>query len=136
MPRYRSSIPLVARLIVAMGLVMVFNFAAPAEANERNLPVLRAGQTYSRFIVKFRDGSDEQASLESKQQSLDAAAAGAGSGRKFSLKHLRRLSIGSDVVQADRQLDHVEAQALMRRIAADPRVEYVEVDNLKQIAEP
>ena len=34
----------------------------------------------------------------------------------------------------DRKLDRAEAESLMRQLAADPRVEYVEVDRLMQAA--
>jgi serine protease len=43
-------------------------------------------------------------------------------------RHLRRMSLGADVVRIDRKLDRVDAETLMRQIAADPNVEYVEVD--------
>ena len=46
--------------------------------------------------------------------------------------HMRRLAVGADVVRADRKLDRVEAETLMRQLAADPNVEYVEVDRLLQ----
>ena len=48
------------------------------------------------------------------------------------LKHLRRIATGADVVRADRKLDRVEAETLMRQIASDPNVEYVEVDKLNK----
>lgn len=38
------------------------------------------------------------------------------------------MSLGADVVRVDRKLDRVDAETLMRQIAADPNVEYVEID--------
>ncbi|WP_267120712.1 S8 family peptidase, partial [Xanthomonas sacchari] len=47
---------------------------------------------------------------------------------------LRRLAVGPEVVKASRPLDRAEAETLMRQIAADPNVEYVEVDQRMTIA--
>ena len=48
-------------------------------------------------------------------------------------KPWRRLAVGADVVRADAKLDRAEAETLMRKLAADPNVEYVEVDRLNTI---
>ncbi|GAB3105222.1 hypothetical protein GCM10027159_34500 [Lysobacter terrae] len=53
-------------------------------------------------------------------------------GKALGLHHLRRMGIGADVVRVDRKLDRVEAESLMRQIAADPDVEYVTVDRRLQ----
>src|SRR5690606_32536528 len=42
----------------------------------------------------------------------------------------RRLGIGADVFEADRPLDRAAARRLMAVLAADPYLEYVEVDGL------
>src|SRR5690606_19408731 len=46
------------------------------------------------------------------------------------LKKLRRTAIGSDVLVTGKKLGPSEAEALMRQLAADPDVEYVEVDRI------
>ncbi len=99
-----------------------------AFAGQVNVSGLQAQQTTDRFIVKYRDGSAERAVTSQIGPSLSAAAARAGSAA--TLQHVRRLAVGADVVRSNRKLDRVQAEALMRQIAADPNVEYVEVDKL------
>ena len=108
--------------------VAVSLIAAPAMAGKVDLSGLDSGQTYDRFIVGYRSGTPERKSVASAKESLARAAVGSVGGKAMALKHLRRMGIGSDVVRADRKLDRVEAESLMRQIAADPEVEYVEVD--------
>lgn len=43
---------------------------------------------------------------------------------------MRRTALGSEVLKTDRGLDRADAETLMRRIAADPSVDYVEVDQI------
>jgi serine protease len=87
---------------------------------------------FDRFIVKYRDGSAESADASQLQRSLSTAAStgvAKRGGRALGLQKLRRLAAGgAEVVRADRKLDRVEAESLMRQLAADPNVEYVEVD--------
>ena len=80
--------------------------------------------SFDRFIVKYRDGTTADA------QQRNLASAARGSAKAVGLDRLRGLSVGGVVVRANRGLDRVEAEDLMRRIAADPNVEYVEVDRL------
>ena len=103
--------------------------AASAGASGRvELSGLQSDTKFDRFIVKYRDGSDAAA----LQNSLNSAARAlpAAKGKALGLQKLRRLAVGSDVVKADRKLDRAEAETLMRQIAANPDVEYVEVDKL------
>ncbi|NQD95673.1 S8 family serine peptidase, partial [Pseudomonas sp. CrR25] len=44
--------------------------------------------------------------------------------------HLRRTAVGADVIRSARKLNRAGAEALMQQIAANPNVEYVEVDAL------
>ena len=55
-----------------------------------------------------------------------------GAGKKLGVNHVRRIATGAEVVRADRKLDRAEAETLMRQIAADANVEYVEVDKLNK----
>jgi serine protease len=93
-------------------------------------------QTFDRFIVKYREGSAPGGNVAQVQGSLNASvrATSMARGQAVGLSHVRRLAVQADVVKADRKLDRVEAESLMREIAADPAVEYVEVDKLNQIA--
>lgn len=107
--------------------------SAPAFAAERiNISGLQSAPTHDRFIVKYREGSAPESSAASLAGALNAAAASARSGRALGLTHLRRMATGAEVVRSSRKLDRVEAESLMRQIAADPSVEYVEVDQLMQ----
>ncbi|UYB51504.1 S8 family serine peptidase [Xanthomonas sp. AM6] len=117
-------------VVVGASALSSLLLATPAFAGEVNLSGLSSEPTVQRFIVKYRDGSAERAAPASLQRALASAAAAvpARSGRALGLTSLRRLAIGPEVVKADRALDRAEAETLMRRLAADPNVEYVEVD--------
>ena len=88
--------------------------------------------SFDRFIVKYRDGSTERSSATSLDSALQSAtrAIPAKAGRALAMKQLRRLAVGADVVRSDRKLDRVEAESLMRQLASNPNVEYVEVDQM------
>ncbi|UTW07822.1 S8 family peptidase [Pseudomonas benzenivorans] len=105
--------------------------AAPESgAAHINTSMLKDGKSYDRFIVKYRSGSREQASSSMRSQALNQA----GQRRGLSVRHLRRTSVGADVIKAARKLDRAEASALLLELAANPSVEYVEVDALLQPA--
>jgi serine protease len=108
--------------------IAVSLIAAPAMAGKVDLAGLGSEQAYDQFIVGYRSGSPERGSVSKAKESLARAASAQVGGKALALKHLRRMGIGSDVVRIDRKLDRVEAESLMRQIAADPDVEYVEVD--------
>ncbi|WP_051885413.1 S8 family peptidase [Lysobacter antibioticus] len=113
---------LAAATVTALSCVAMSAFAA----DRINLAAL-ANESQDEFIVKYRDGSAQRSNAATLERSLSSAATGfAGKGKALGLKHLRRTALGSDVVRAGRKLDRVEAESLMRQIAADPNVEYVE----------
>ncbi|HEY5803222.1 MAG TPA: S8 family peptidase [Lysobacter sp.] len=92
---------------------------------------------YDRFIVKYRDGSVAQTDAAQLTRAFDAVAARSISARAGlsapRSQHLRRLAAGGGhLVRMSRKLDRVEAENLMRSIAADPSVEYVVPDRLRQ----
>lgn len=91
-------------------------------------------QSFDRFIVKYRDGSSERTSAAALDSSLRSASSAipAKSSRALGVKSLRRLAVGADVIRSDRKLNRVEAESLMRQIASNPNVEYVEVDKLNK----
>lgn len=80
--------------------------------------------SFDRFIVKYRAGTGAGA------MQANLAGAGRGNAQAVSVSRVRTLAVGGEVVHANRALDRVEAESLMRQIAADPNVEYVEVDRL------
>ncbi|WP_225764675.1 S8 family peptidase [Stenotrophomonas sp. Marseille-Q4652] len=104
---------------------------APAVAGEAHLDGLASASTHQRFIVKYRDSAaPAQASVLARSLKSAAAAVPARTGRGVGLQKLRDLAIGPAVIKADRELDQAEAAQLMRQLAADPDVEYVEVDQI------
>ena len=106
-------------------------FAAPAVAAGRvNISGLQDSQKHDRFIVKYREGSAERADIASARAELSRVSVAAAGANGLRVQHLRRMTLGANVVKSDRKLDRVEAESLMRQIAVDPNVEYVEVDKL------
>ncbi|HEY5614290.1 MAG TPA: S8 family peptidase, partial [Lysobacter sp.] len=105
-------------------------FAAPAfAAGQVHTGGLQSASSHDRFIVKYREGSAERADVAKAKAGLSRAATAANGTR---VQHLHRMALGADVVKSDRKLDRVQAESLMRQIAADPNVEYVEVDRLNK----
>ena len=101
-------------------------------AGRVDLSGLQSAPQHDRFIVKYRDGSTARTIAAVLNSSLANAARAVPSakGRALGVIHVRRLALGADVIKSSRKLDRVEAAQLMRQIAADPNVEYVEVDKL------
>ena len=120
---------------VSAAIASVLCFAAvpePASAAGRaNLGGLSSGTTFDQFIVKYRDDAPERRDVAAIDSGLARAAKAIvpRANRVPSLvRHFRRMSVGADVIRVDRKLDRVDAETLMRQIAADPNVEYVEID--------
>jgi serine protease len=110
-----------------LAMVVPTAFAVPDIGTDRiNTSMLKAGQTYDRFIVKYRAGSNELASSSMRAQALNNAGLLQG----LAVGHLRRMAVGADVIRSERKLDRAGAEALMQQIAANPNVEYIEVDAL------
>ncbi len=120
--------------LTAATLLAVSTLAAgtASAAGRVDVSGLQSAQQFDRFIVKYRDGSAEQADAARVTTSLKSAARAVPAGRAgvLQVQSLRRMSLGADVVKSSRKLDSAEAESLMRQIAADPNVEYVEVDKL------
>ncbi|QWF15833.1 S8 family peptidase [Lysobacter capsici] len=114
---------LAAATVTALSCVAVSAYAA----DRINLTALANAGQQDEFIVKYRDGSAARSNEATLLKSLSAASTGfSGKSNALGLKHVRRTSIGADVVRAGRKLDRAEAESLMRQIAADPNVEFVE----------
>ena len=104
--------------LAAATAIALCALAAPAFAGKADLAGLQAAESHDRFIVTYRAGTAERA---------DVARARASAARS-NLQHLRRTGLGADVVKTDARLDRVQAESLMRQLAANPNVEHVEVD--------
>jgi serine protease len=89
---------------------------------------MKASDSYDRFIVQYRGSTALRANADARQHALDAAARGNG----VSMSQMRRTATGADVIRAERKMSMAEAQAFMTRLAADPNVEYVEIDRLNK----
>src|SRR5690606_9678862 len=128
-------------LAAATAVALSVFAAAPASAGQANLEGLQSDVAFDQFIVKYRDGAPEHADAALRSRGLDNAAAslvgissslqrqGVRAGT-LRVAHARRLAVGADVVRVNRKLDRADAEILMRQLAADPNVEYVEVDQL------
>ena len=117
-----------SRLALATSMVIGFSvLSTPAFAGRVGLSGLDAQDSFDEFIVRYRDGSAERADVAKAKGTLNRAS-GRVAGKSLALGHVRRLGIGADLVRVNGKLDRIEAEALMRQIAAAPEVEYVEVN--------
>ncbi len=112
---------------------------APLEVRPMPAPAAEA-DTGTRLIVKYRD---KRAAPAVKAQSVQAAAKRALGSRLVrnsaaagatapEARHVRTMSIGTDVVKLSRKLDAAQLDAVIRELRADPAVERVEVDRMVQ----
>ena len=125
-------------------------FAAGAQPAPRvDLSAIASDTQFDRFIVKYKDGTPEASSPAALNRSLQAASVNANqlvqaarlqkAGRAspdkpLAASHVRRMSLGADVVATSQKLSPAEAETLMRQIAANPNVEYVQIDRVMKHA--
>ncbi len=128
-------------LAIATTVALASLAGVSASAADRiNLDGLQASELHDRFIVKYVDGSAEQANAAVRDAALKSAAVAVPdarsqrAGKPLALRHERRMAVGAEVVRSSRKLDRIEAESLMRQIASNPNVEYVEVDKLNKVA--
>jgi serine protease len=120
-------------------------FAAGAQPAPRvDLSAIQSGTQFDRFIVKYKDGTPEAASQAALSRSLQSAAVGANqlvqasrlqrgersAAKPLAASHVRRMALGADVVATSQKLGRADAETLMRQIAANPNVEYVQIDRI------
>ncbi len=131
-------------LATALALASPGLMAATGDAPSRvNLSAIGSDTQFDRFIVKYREGTPEAKNAITLQKALDDASvrthqlmqsARLQQGMKSSavkplaVGHVRRMSLGADVIESSVKLDRAGATTLMRQIAANPNVEYVEID--------
>jgi len=94
-------------------------------------------QQFSRFVIEYRDGAVEKGNRSAIAAGVNRALSRSGlaKARPATASHLRKLATGQEVVKLSRALDRVEADALLRQIAADPNVTAVYPDRLRQITQ-
>ena len=126
-------------LAAATAVALSSLVAAPALAGRADLDGLQSATAFDQFIVKYKAGAPARTDAAIRARGLDAAAqalVGASPAMRATgaprIAHQRRLVIGADVIRVDRKLDRVDAETLMRQLAADPAVEYVEVDKINK----
>ncbi|KRE94997.1 hypothetical protein ASG87_17100 [Frateuria sp. Soil773] len=100
---------------------------------------LQQGHSYDRFIVTYRPGSAERGNRAAVLQNVGTAIARSGLAKPvrtlngqalpaLGVNYRRKLAVGADLVQTTRKLSDAEAAVLMREIASDPAVRFVEPD--------
>ncbi len=104
--------------------------SVPAWSADRvNVSGLANNEPVDGIIVTYRADSAKKSSAAVLQRSLDrVAAASTSRGQALKLRHERTLGVGAELIATDRQLDRVDAENLMRQIAADPDVVAVEAN--------
>lgn len=128
---------LLASMIAAVLAVPAAHAGAPLDT--RPLPAAADAETHgARLIVRYRDAGTDRAT---KLQVADAAARRAHGQRLVrsmsdvrapapTMRHVRRLAVGADLLQLSRKLDDAGLSTLVRELAADPSVRSVEVDRM------
>ncbi|ALN78695.1 S8 family peptidase [Lysobacter antibioticus] len=111
-------------------LIAVALLSAPCSALAGQVVTsgLESGERYDSFIVKYRTGSPQRSDVGKLKSSLAQAGKNAIGAASPALSHSRRLAIGADVLKASNKLDRVQAETLMRQLASNPDVEYVQVN--------
>lgn len=109
-----------------------FGTSPPPSANFDVSP-LQNDQTYSGFIITYKSGSSERSNANVAVQNIGVAASRAkltagtaAAPRVLNVRYARKLATGADLVHTDRALSSAEAATLIKQIAADPSVAYVE----------
>lgn len=132
-------------LAVALTLALSANAAAaefgtsPPPSVNFDVGALQADQTYKGFIITYKDGSTERSNASVAVQNIGVAAnrarlmtATRAAPRALSVRYGRKLATGADLVETDRALSSNEAATLIRQIAADPAVAFVEPEYMLQ----
>jgi serine protease len=131
-------------LATALALASPALLAAGSNSTARvNMGAIGTDTQFDRFIVKYREGTPEAKSATTLQRALNDASVSTNQliqadrlqkglksapTKPLSVGHVRRMSLGADVIASSQKLDRTGAATLMRQIAANPNVEYVEID--------
>jgi serine protease len=141
----RNALVIATAMALSTSAVMAASNAQPAP--RVLLGALQSDTQFDRFIVKYRQGTAEAASVATVQKSLNDASVRAyqqiqsarlqsgvqtKSAKPLAIAHFRRMTQGADVISASQKLDREGARILMQQIAANPNVEYVEIDRLNR----
>ena len=103
-----------------------------------NLKAVEDDKPYNGFIVRFKQGSAERASVNALRSSIDETrkklirnraiddSFTANKSRAFALDHVRRLGNDAHLLKPSRKMARAEALATLRELASNPNVEFVE----------
>jgi serine protease len=135
MTRVPTSASSAAWRALALGLALCGMAAAGCATATAPMPAPEPAGAgpFQRFIVRYRDGSDPARAQGQVPARLARTAAAAKLSPAPVLRWQRRLAVQADVFVVDRPLDRDEAATLMHAFAADPDVEYIEVDQMMGI---
>ncbi|HEX7816007.1 S8 family serine peptidase [Dyella sp.] len=135
---------LVASVLLAIGLPAMAQDIS-GNTSRFDLSSVQENQTYNHFVVLYRDGSSERLQQSAAVQSLNAAASRArltdtsvgtqalrAGSRALTVSYGHRLAIGGDVVTTSRRLNAAETRQFVQQLAADPSVEFVQPDYMRQ----
>ncbi len=108
----------------AIPILCSFAFAVSAALAAGPTRAAPGPDATARLIVKFRTGVQTVQSLATTSSRVDRLAAEAGQ----PLTHRRAMALGAHVVALERPLPAAEAEAVARRLARNPDVEYAHPD--------
>jgi len=134
-----SSLRIGALAAALLLVVPAIRAADTSSLSAKYLGVSKADQSYDRFIVTYKTGTNQRSDHTAALQSVTAAISRAGlntatvsstgtSTPAVSASYQRKLAVGSDLVRTSRKLNQSEANALMQQIASDPAVAHVQPD--------
>ncbi|KRB07567.1 S8 family peptidase [Lysobacter sp. Root690] len=116
--------------LLALATVAVLA-AAPAFAADRvNLTSLDPDRPVAGFIVAYKSGTPKSLDL---QRQLDTAVRTLGH-KDLTIKHVRQIATGGELIEVNRPLDIVAATTLMQQIASNPNVDYIEPNSWFTVA--
>ena len=108
---------------------------ATREDGVQTMQQLDGDGPWQRFIVKYNPDSapgrdPEQARARLESTNYPGSVAGSGDGPFPQLQWQRRLGVGADLFMTAQALDRRDAQRLLKALASDPEVEYVEAETM------
>ncbi|MDH5833387.1 S8 family serine peptidase [Luteimonas kalidii] len=98
-----------------------------------NLIDLSGSPQHDQLIIRYKEGTHERNNPSAIASGLETAARAVAASmhdKTMRIDHVRRMALGADVIRIDRKLSRSDIERLMREIASDPDVEYVELDVL------
>lgn len=128
-------------LATALAFAAPSAFAIDAHASASAAVAAQDAAQYDRFIIKYREGTAQAADKSTIQRVLNEATgraapqlknAKAASAIPLSVRYGHRLGVGADVIHTSQRLTKADADTLMHELAANPDVEYVEIDKLNK----